>query len=494
MKNNNMREIRGANGSLIRSLADGTKWIDSTERMLVRESWKKLFAIVLAKSHIILQGKAGRGKSLFALFVIFEILHCARNGKTSSDLLPFGNSVEFPADPSIVYVDRNGIKHLATLHDVTVYDGPGRPLGTHYYIADNVDIGDAHVGSLLTMAVTSGDVNVLKEFSKRINGVRRHEKDIVYMPPLDITEMKIVFQDLNADEIQFKFDVLGGNPRLIDVMYEEAMPSMRSQFYGVLEHAVDWMFGSEYVPSSAEIQSEKQKMGQWAVNILSKALDLAIQDVNTSSPKTDTSLFKEFTINEKYRSQGEQYATFFLGFVAGTIVKRLEASVIAQVSKLFGSSGVGNAFEFVSHAMLAESNEMHWCLKSDGGFYELPLGKRRKVLIRNVEDIASLREGDYGLPTISNFPLVDAILPPAFSLQMTTSKRHEVSNTNLTGILDALQINASDFSLVFVVPEDILSVFKFPENLGTVTMYVTIPQTVTKKALSQLCRKRKANA
>ena len=137
---------------------------------------------------------------------------------------------------------------------------------------------------------------------------------------------------------------------------------------------------------------------------------------------------------------------------------------------------------------------MHWCRKSTGRYHELPLGKRRKVLIRNVEDIATLRDGDYGLPTISNFPLVDAVLPSAFSLQMTTSKRHDVSNSNLTGILNALHIKASNFSLVFVVPQDIISAFKFPENLGAVNMFVTIPHAVTQDALKQLFHKRKANA
>ena len=96
------------------------------------------------------------------------------------------------------------------------------------------------------------------------------------------------------------------------------------------------------------------------------------------------------------------------------------------------------------------------------------------------------------LPTICNFPIIDAVLPPAMGLQMTTSHTHTGSITRLPEILGALKIAAQDFTVVFVVPEDVLPGFSFPSNLGAVKMYVTVPTAVTRDAFEKLNdRKRK---
>ena len=57
----------------------------------------------------------------------------------------------------------------------------------------------------------------------------------------------------------------------------------------------------------------------------------------------------------------------------------------------------------------------------------------RKVFIRTIEDIALLKENEYGLPIISNFSLVDAVIKARYpgqpkcgvELQVTISKTHK---------------------------------------------------------------------
>jgi hypothetical protein len=79
-------------------------------------------------------------------------------------------------------------------------------------------------------------------------------------------------------------------------------------------------------------------------------------------------------------------------------------------------------------------------------------------------------------------------------LQMTISDTHEGSNLGLSAILSALKIPATDFTLVFVVPEDVLSRFSFPRNLDGVKMYVTIPNVVSQETFKRLSLKRKSEA
>ena len=76
-------------------------------------------------------------------------------------------------------------------------------------------------------------------------------------------------------------------------------------------------------------------------------------------------------------------------------------------------------------------------------------------------------------------------------LQMTTSRTHAGSIDRLPEILGALKIAAEDFTVVFVVPEDVLPDFSFPGTLGAVKMYVTIPTVVTRDAFTQLFGDRK---
>ena len=349
----------------IRSIAGDQEWIDSTHRMLIRQCWRDLLSIVLSKKHVILKGKAGRGKSIFILFAIFEILHCAKHGKPS-DLLPAAKP--FPTDPHIVYIDRSGVRYLATVNNVTILTGDGWPVGTHYCFSDNNDISDAKIGSLLTMAVTSGDTTVLKEFSKRMDAIDRRVKAILYMPSLELEEMQQLFPSLTPEELQFKFNIVGGNPRKIEVDEEEVADH---PFSGVVESSVLWMFGQEYVPSEAAIQSPKQILGKWAINTVVAALELALQEAANSAPKTDSSFFMDYYVFKNFRARKEVFSSFFLGLVAGKLQEGFEATVIGNLQRLFGASGLGNAFEFTAHAQLSETSEKHWCRSSTGEYKQL---------------------------------------------------------------------------------------------------------------------------
>lgn len=103
-------------------------------------------------------------------------------------------------------------------------------------------------------------------------------------------------------------------------------------------------------------------------------------------------------------------------------------------------------------------------------------------------DIAHLTAECYGLPTFCNFP---SVLPPNIGLQMTVGTTHKVSTAKLVCILAALRIPADEFLMVFVVPVDVLPLFQFPTNMGSVKMCVTTADKITKAALEKKFSKKR---
>ena len=461
----------------IRSLPDGMFWIDSSNKMLVRECWKKIFSILLNTKNVILKGKAGRGKSIFLLCIVFEILHCAKRNIPSL-LCPTAGF--FPADPQIVYVDRSGKMFLATLNGLSILND--RPAQMDFYFSDNVDITDAYVGSLLTMAVTSGDEDVLKEYKKRYEGVDSVDRKTLYMPSLELEEMGLLFPELELEELQFKFDVIGGNPRKMKASFGEID---ESKFIEPVMRVVRLVFTEEYVPDEAGERTKRQTWGEWA--ILSVVRELEAASPQTS--KTDSSFFMEFHLTNDFQTRVEQYSSRFLRLVAGSLKAAFEESVLETLKALFGSGGIGTSFEFTAHQQLMEGDSVRWCKKSSGEYEQLNFGKRSAFRIHNVKDIQNLPDGTYGLPMICNFPLVDAVLRPNLGLQMTTSDRHKGSVAFLPKILEGLQVEESNFRMVFVVPITVLSTLKLPKDLGAVQIYVTAPDAMSEDAFKACFQK-----
>eukprot|EP01033_Poteriospumella_lacustris_P017567 gene17567-12571_t len=433
-------------------------------------------SILCGKPRGMIYGKAGRGKSMFLLFFMFEILLCARSG-TASELI---EGLEPPADVVILYVDRSQTKYLMTTHAIKI-DTDENSADITYCFSDGVDISDATVGSVLTLAVTSGD-EVLKEFTKRLQGVGEDQVQLD-MPSPTLDEMALIFSALAPEEVQFKFDIVGGNPRKFK-MAPPIPPS--SKYTKLVSDALDWMFGSSYLPGDSVQLTAKQKLGRWAINVLVGTL---------VRPRSlmDSSLFREFIVRRDYSYERVTFASLFLALVASKLKETFAADVIENLQYLFGSSGTGNAFEYTSHVVLADLNNEQICWTSKGKYKKVKLGDKRKVLIRNVADIADLEEGGRGIPTICNFPFIDQVIPPNIGVQFTTSHSHEVSNKCVPDILEALGLtDGAEFMLVFVVPPEILPDFHFPGNLGHMEMCVTVPEAITEKAFKGLRnRKRK---
>jgi len=367
-------------------------------------------------------------------------------------------------------VKRNGSKFLISLEKVEVLNSKVSP---HYYFSDNVDVSEANVGSFLTICATSGDLDTLKEFNKR----QAESGGPTYtMPSLEFDEMKLIFPEMNKDELQFKYDVFGGNPRV----FREIRSTRPDSIYNkVVYDAFVWLFDSDFVPRDGEPSSERQLIRTWAVDIIVSKLENAVPP----STNTDSSLFKHYIVTEDCILQSECFVSTFMSFIAASLQENYDKTIISSLLKLFGSSGIGNAFEMTAHAKLLASSGMHSCLDLNGNVVNLPLGSRQKVFVRKIEDIKCLKEGQYGFPTICNFPLVDAILAPDIALNMTIGKSHRGAISKLKEITSALRIASNQLKMVFVVPKDSIRAFIFPKDLGDTQVFLTTADKITEDAL-----------
>lgn len=115
------------------SLPDGVLWIDSSDIMLIRDCRRDIFSTMLRTKNVLLKGKAGRGKSLFILCIILEILYCTKHNSPSL-LCP--SARPFPTDPRILYIDWENNRHLVTLNEVTFLPSGFTPK-VHYCFSDS---------------------------------------------------------------------------------------------------------------------------------------------------------------------------------------------------------------------------------------------------------------------------------------------------------------------------------------------------------------------
>lgn len=69
------------------------------------------------------------------------------------------------------------------------------------------------------------------------------------------------------------------------------------------------------------------------------------------------------------------------------------------------------------------------------------------------------------------------------SPQWAIASKHRDRAIKLEEIIQALGVDAAEFAVVFVVPFEDLSIFKFPTNLGSAMMYVTTNRRCAKDAI-----------
>ena len=400
----------------------------------------------------LLLGTPGIGKSLFLRWLMATLAREAIENNISM-------TVRFATGTYDYFCSTNG--------SVVAYNSHSKP---DYFFSDSVDICNLDLSKKLTLFVSSDDAQHYKEWKKRMQEAGDGAR-LWYMPVFSLEELVCIRVDpLTVADIEFRYKVVGGSARaVVSGVYFPSDSHIR-QFVAM---EFEWFF------TGCDI-SETNKI--WAIQIVTDALKGATDEKNAKL--VFHRMFKHQHPDARYANPSLEWSSKFLQLLAEAVIENKEKSMYSELKKIFGYAGVGCGFEYLGHQCLtAKSNikkeySVRRLREDSSEELTLTLNVERRVFIRCIDDIGKLKSGDYGLPTISNFPLIDSVIHPDILIQFTTSDRHEGATNKLTDILEQLHMVQSRGKrekpkMIFMVPRDKVNTFKFVAGLPGVEQFVT---------------------
>jgi hypothetical protein len=326
----------------------------STNRLVIQPQWLQLYAQLIngAQTHVLLEGKAGRGKSVFLRYMIIRMLE----------------DEAIPNEGTFAYVDKYGKDGSRTFwikkDGISVDVLEHIPKVPTYLLLDNVDSNLSMRGEKLNLGLTSGNKEVLKEFRKRVDDAG--ELGMSYaMQALDLKVISLMFPALSSADRQFRFDVLGGNPRRFRCK-EPASVSQEIELlvYQELQNCILMFFGATY---DHKVNTVEGLRARWAMSVIAKEVQ--------QSADCDSSLFRAEFATDGGRCQ-ERFASSFLRLVARALDSKNDASLRDALKRIVGSSGLGHAHEYLSHkAFLAgDPATITFGLNTARAIVQLPAG------------------------------------------------------------------------------------------------------------------------
>ena len=434
-------------------------WIGGVTTFYNRVCYDNLVAEMENKKLILVKGTPGIGKTMFLQRLLVDIVQKVQKAANSQKSFP---TIDY------VRCEKGVTKTYRLLHDgkVILSDDPS---AVDYELSDSVDMGSPH-GTKYTIEVASNKDRNYKEFGKRL--MERKDGTALYgaMELCSLEELKIMNAGMTDKEYQFRYDVFGGSARYFG-MRQVGVVGVVS----LVEETMKWYFSDEYNDQG-----------------LTSVLNIALKVICEEFAKTDKAL--TFNSLMRHRAHGKEiWASKFMETLAGEAFDRRETSMSDAMMELGNASTFGNLFEVIAHRKLLQCKENYIMYPLYKKFargvnrdpvkikFNNPMVRRRKV-----EDIKSIPTNNYGLPLFTNFPLVDAIVPPATLLQMTVSENnHKGAVAQLETIREQLpkETASRKHRMIFVVPQKNMDTFQYQENLGNICQFVMCPDRIatTKK-------------
>jgi hypothetical protein len=268
--------------------------------------------------------------------------------------------------------------------------------------------------------------------------------------------------------LQFRFDVLGGNPRLISGSPKLAAANeINSKITKVVQDSVNEFFG--------EISEENMS---WVINTVVKCL--TVGDPDNAKGRLTKSLFQQI-IRDQKRTIGTfetpsaespytwVFASTFASLLAHELQKSQHTTIVGHLESIFGKSGWGNASEYFFHKEMMNSRSSWLATNETNQIHEFDLSGFKCKRIRSVYDIRTAKEKEYLYPTIVNFPVIDSMVlvgDTVYLFQSTIGQSHDVVDEweTIKKICQELGPNIQ-FKFIWVLEEENFLGFPFHTRL-----------------------------
>ena len=437
-------------------LSNKVAWVGSVYWLYERKCYLELEAIIRKENvkSVLLLGTPGNGKSLFMKWLMWRIV-CTRGADTD---ITFRVSI------------RKGISYFCTTRNggaVEVYDSVkhGKP---DYYFSDSVDVTDVNLSNILTLLVSSDDDEEhFERFNKALSThasildsqVKVSHGLIVFMPLFSFEEsVQLKKVEISASHLATctsKYDVVGGSAR--NFVKTDIGRTDRK-----LKEFVSSLY-EEFFPADAA----RGDVREWAISIIVDALVSVTDERHVN--QVFQSLFRHRIVDNFYKAVEKNWASPFLAFVAGAIAEVRDGDgILNHLKSILIGPGEGYVFEYYhGHRFLrglVHDEEPYPVIDlSTSKGTDIKVSVKRFLLLRTVEDIGKLQIGDCGIPTTTNFPLVDAVVKGAtmgrnrvdLLINFTVGTKHDGSSGTLP-MLTAMLGPASRSVELFILPEAIL--------------------------------------
>jgi len=467
------------------SLSNKVAWDGCVQYWLYeRKCYLELEAIIRKENvkSVLVLGTPGTGRTLFMMWLMWRTVSTRRAGTDISFRVTIiGESTIF------FCTTRNG-------GTVEEYDSfkHGKP---DYYFSDSVDVPYVNFSKILTLLVSSDHEEHVELFHEALSThasildgrVEVSHGLILVMPLFSFVEsVQLKKREISASHLAvctLKYDVVGGCARNL----------MDSGLVGRTDRKLNEFVSSLY-DDFFPVDASSVDVREWAISII---VDALVSVTNKEQANlVCRSLFRHCSVHKLYRAAVETiWASPFLAFVAGAIADIRDGELYHLKDILIGA-GERYVFEYYhGHRFLRDAvndNEPYPVIDlSTSEATAIKLSVKRIVLLRTVEDIGKLKIGDCGIPTTTNFPLVDAVVKGAtmdkelvnLLINFTVGTKRDESDTlpMLTAMLgpDARSVE------LFIVSEANLHSFKGSGH--DIAQYATTNvRTATKKALSAI--------
>ena len=164
------------------------------------------------------------------------------------------------------------------------------------------------------------------------------------------------------------------------------------------------------------------------------------------------------------------FAPSFMGLLANALLERHQNEIMGILVSIFGRSGIGHATEYAFHNTILGCCSESYGVTETNELVVMDLGNIRKRLIRNIEDIANIKEHEYLLPIIVNFPVIDSlarIIGNKYILFQSTINKtlHDIAEDDWNRIYQLISPHATIIYFVWVLTKDNFKSFKYHKYL-----------------------------
>jgi hypothetical protein len=262
------------------------------------------------------------------------------------------------------------------------------------------------------------------------------------MNPCPLEELQAMFGPTSKDAANFSYTVFGGSARMGNLLNDSVLSADEALEKAVHDELTEYLADSVYATCTDLIKGASlliaNKMEAASGQRAARALEHSLFRHTYFTPTPSDSRGKG--------THATCFATTFMNILAGVLVTRSELCISQHLRDILGGGGMGVVYEAQVHKTLYEKFRKGGDLilrrlypkgaqrkVTETDAETLRVIVDRKVFIRKIEEIALLKENEYGLPIIPNFSLVDAVIkvctpgnpPCGVELQVTIADSHK---------------------------------------------------------------------